>query len=259
MALPQKPWPKVPLWLPIAGLIPTIYAFTLPPAKGFMTPNLARILFFHLPGAFMVTGMPFLLLYFGLRALSSKEVKTKLGWDARNGAITELMLLFSALTLVSGILFSKAQWGDWWSNDPRQTSFLMVSLILIGAVTLRSALKDPERRASASAGFSAFSSLPLFFLIYIYPNLPQVKSVSLHPTGTVRGGLTGPYWIGVLSMFAILLWLTVILYRRRLWLDGRSIERAYETGYSDTDRVPVTGVVQPRAVHPVDGADEAGL
>lgn len=183
----------------------------IPPAKGFPQPDLARIICFHLPCAFVCTGFLFAMCWQGISYLRSK----KFDRDIRCAACTELAFLFACLTMATGILFSRVQWNAWWQWDPRQTSFLLVLLLLGGGLALRSAIGDEIRRARASAAFAAFSLIPSIFLIFVYPRLPGVSS--FHPSETIlTGGFDRNYWTAILSVFVVLCWASIRLYSKRV-------------------------------------------
>lgn len=170
-----------------------------PPAKGFMNPDLARILLWHLPCALLSTIFLFMSGFWAYKTIS-KPIPAN---DARLAASLDLTTVLAILTLLTGSVFSRVQWGAWWSWDPRQTSYLFVALILLGGMALRSGLDEPAKRATASAGYTLVMLVPIAFLTFVYPRLPQVQS--LHPSDTIQqGSLDNHYRIGVLcGMLAI--------------------------------------------------------
>ena len=198
---------KTPLF--VLGCIgAVVYALTAPPGKSFPNPELARILFFHLPCAFVTAGLIVHSAWLGMRYLQKGDH----GFDVRNAAATELALLFAALTMASGIVFSRVQWGAWWSNDPRQTSFLMVLMLCGAGIAIRGGLADQEKAAKAASAYSVATVLPMLFLIFVLPRM----LVSLHPSDTITGGkLDGAYWFGVLYSFALMVWAARFMYVRR--------------------------------------------
>ncbi len=185
-----------------------VYGLTAPPAESFANPDMARILFFHLPCAFVTTGLIVHSAWLGMRFLQTRDH----GFDARNAAATELALLFAALTMASGIVFSRVQWGAWWQNDPRQTSFLMVLLLCGAGVAIRGGLADEQKTAKATAAYSVATVLPMLFLIFVLPRI----LFSFHPSDTlIRGELDGAYWFGVLYGLVLLIWAARYLYVKR--------------------------------------------
>ncbi|MEJ5171374.1 MAG: cytochrome c biogenesis protein CcsA [Fimbriimonadales bacterium] len=197
------------LLLAMAGA--TVASFLAPPAKGFQQPDLARIIFFHLPCAFAATAFLFFGAFAAIRSLSAD----RLLWDARAEAAHGMAAAMAIATMLSGILFSKVQWGAWWQNDPRQTSFLLVLLILGAYFAIRAAFQDPERRARNSAAYSVGSLLPNLFLIFVFPRLPQVSTFHPEVIGK-EGGFDPTYWRTILAVFACLMVVAIWAYRMRV-------------------------------------------
>lgn len=204
----------------------TLWSFYVPDALQFQYPELARMFFFHFPCPMMLTLMLFMGCLFSLfqfveikggKISTAPDMETRRVWDVRAVSALELGLVFAILTLLTGMLFSDVQWGTWWQWDPRQTSFLLATLIYAAYFVVRSAFSDPEKRASNSAAYMLAAILPLLFLIFVYPRLPQVMQASFHPSNTVMGGLLkgGYAWVTWLLM-AFITVLSVWLYRLRV-------------------------------------------
>lgn len=58
---------------------------------------------------------------------------------------------FTALALVSGMLWGKPMWGTYWTWDARLTSELILLFLYLGVVGLRQAIADPRAAARACA------------------------------------------------------------------------------------------------------------
>jgi len=229
----------------------TIGSFYVGPAKGFLEPDLFRIIFFHLPCAFIATVYFFVGAWHSLKTMRSVGV-AQLENDVRATTANEIAMLMSLLTMATGILFSKVQWGGWWAWDPRQTSFLLVLLVYGAYFALRSAYSDEQARARVAAAYSMMSLLPAMFLIFVLPRLVE----SLHPNDTVqKGKMDGEYWIVVLAVFILLMAICVILHRlaiRAGLLEIRSRNGNLETRSDDSS---AARMVRPLAV-PAKDRDE---
>ncbi|MER3496461.1 MAG: hypothetical protein C4320_06560, partial [Armatimonadota bacterium] len=195
----------------------TLWSFLVPDAIGFQRPELARIFFWHFPCPILATGLLALAAYFSLRILRSTGNQERAMWDVRAVAAQELAFMFVLLTLATGILFSKVQWGAWWQNDPRQTSFLLVSLVYLADFVLRGALHDPERRIRQSAAYKLMAFGPAMFLTYVFPRLPQIAQTSFHPsTSIMQGQIHGAYAIIVVLVLVTTATLSAWVYRLRV-------------------------------------------
>ncbi len=58
---------------------------------------------------------------------------------------------FTAVALVTGMLFGKPMWGTYWVWDPRLTSELLLLFLYLGYMGLRSSFDDLQRADRASA------------------------------------------------------------------------------------------------------------
>lgn len=211
---------RASLLLFLAVAAATIGSFLPGDLSTFQSPSLARILIFHLPCALLTPTYLFLAAYLAVRHLATRQPH----WDARLCAANELAFLFGLLTMATGIVFSRVQWGitmrwyefdAWWQRDPRQTSFLFVLLILAAGFALRAGQEDARKKAAASAAYALIALVPVVFLIFVYPRLPTAGG--LHPNDTLaQRQLRADYWYALLGALAALGWLSAILYRLRI-------------------------------------------
>jgi heme exporter protein C len=163
-----------------------VLAFTYPPVA--MRPNYGsgtlepwpefRIFFFHVPAAWIAVLAFAVAMIASIRVLRTRNRRL----DDVAMASSELGFLFCALSLVSGMIWARHEWGAFWNWDPRQNSVLVLLLIYGGYFTLRSAMPDPARRARLAAVYSivAFATVP--FLIFIVPRVLE----SLHPSPIIK-------------------------------------------------------------------------
>ena len=190
-----------------------LWSFGVPELPKFQQPELARILFWHLPCPIIASVLLGVGAYQSWQYLRSNDLKR----DVKAIAALELGMIFSLMTMASGIVFSRAQWGAWWQNDPRQTSFLLVLMIYFAYFVLRGAFQDRMRKAALSAGYALAAVLPAMFLIYVFPYLPQIKEASLHPTGSIMSGqIRGSYAQALTATITLVSLCSIWLFRLRV-------------------------------------------
>jgi len=168
-----------------------------------------KIFYFHVPvaiGSFLIF---FFTAYYGVRFLLTKEKR----YDTRARIATEVTLMFVILTLITGDIWTRFEWGVWWVWEPRLTTYFIMTLLVIAYFVLRSSIEDEERRATYAAvfGIIAFLDAPISFMI------TRLIPSSVHPV-VLRsgGGLTGPQLIAfLLGLFGMLM-VAWVVYQVRL-------------------------------------------
>jgi heme exporter protein C len=101
--------------------------------------------------------------FFAIRFLITKRRE----YDTKGRVAMETTLMFVLLTMITGVLWTKASWGVWWEWEPRLTTYFIMMLLIIAYFVLRNSIEDEERRAVYSAVFAiiAFIDAPISFFI----------------------------------------------------------------------------------------------
>ena len=179
--------------------------------------DLQKIMYVHVPAAWMTMLAPIVILAFGLRYLWKRRDED----DLVAAAATEVATVFAGLTLALGMLWARPTWGVWWTWDARLTSMLVLFLILAGCLALRALIDDRERRAqwSAVVGILGAINVPIVYMsVRWWRTIHQVQS----SPATVDPA----YVIGLrLNAFAFL-FLLIYFIRRRY--EAALIERSAE-------------------------------
>ena len=158
-----------------------------------------RIFFFHVPAAWIAV------LAFAVAMIVSIMVlrRPRERLDDIALASSELGFLFSALALVSGMIWARLEWGAFWNWDPRQNTILILLLIYAGYFTLRSAVPDPLKRTRLAAVYSILAFVTVPFLVFLVPRIMD----SLHPSPIIktgpRSGSMNPRMLQVFFMFLV--------------------------------------------------------
>jgi heme exporter protein C len=120
-----------------------------------------KIFYFHVPVAEASFLVFFFTFWYGLRFLRTRNKE----YDTKARIATEVTLMFVILTMATGVLWTKAEWGAWWVWEPRLTTYFIMTLLVIGYFVLRNSIEDEERRAvyAAAFGMLAFIDAPISF------------------------------------------------------------------------------------------------
>lgn len=153
-----------------AAIIAAIIFF-VPPVKGLG--DLAKIIFFHVPTAWVSVTAFFTSAFYAAKFLRTGEFSC----DELSAKAARLGFIFVLLATISGAIFSKLTWGTFWNWDPRQTTIFVLILIYGAYLTLRAAVSAEKIRAKVSAVYSLLSVLTVPFLVFILPRM----YFSLHP------------------------------------------------------------------------------
>jgi heme exporter protein C len=175
--------------LGLGGLLTTaafVMAFAYAPVAllddGLRSDVSFQIFYFHVPVAeasflvFLVAAV------YSVRFLLTKDRLL----DTKARIAMEVTLLFVALTMVTGDLWTRARWNVWWEWEPRLTTYFLMTLLVVGYFVLRNSVDDDERRATYAAvfGIVAFIDAPISFFI-----TRVMSTSSAHPV--VFGGQSG--------------------------------------------------------------------
>ena len=97
--------------------------------------------------------------------------------DLISNAYVETGLVFATLGLITGSIWAKFTWGDWWTNDPKLNSVAIGMLIYLAYGLVRSSMPDEQQRARISNVYNIFAFVIFMILIWILPRMTD----SLHP------------------------------------------------------------------------------
>lgn len=157
----------------IIFLLVIIFAFTIPVPQIPLLGDKARIIFFHVPTAWLSVLAFMLSMINSILYLS----KRKFIYDIKALSAAEIGFMFCILATITGSVWAKFNWGSFWNWDPRETSIFFLLLIYGAYFALRSAVENPDTRARLASAYSiiAFTTVPFF--VFILPRIVE----SLHP------------------------------------------------------------------------------
>ncbi len=207
-------------WWKILCVILLLYTFTAGflgrvPAKPILNETI-RNLYFHV--AMWFSMMIFLItsVVYAMKYLRT----TNPAFDIYSVEFAKTGIAFGVLGLVTGSIWARYTWGDFWSNDPKQLGAAIALLIYFAYLVLRSSMPDIDKRARISAVYNIFAFAMLFPTIWIIPRLVE----SLHP-----GGMGNPasfsekdidsrmriiFWFGAIPGWALFgTWITTLFIR----------------------------------------------
>jgi len=151
------------------------FATTVPPER--VQGEFAKIMFVHVPSAWLA------FLAFGVTMVGGAiwlVTKTPI-WDRVAAASAEVGVFYTALALLTGMIWGYPVWGTFWDwSDARMMSTAIMFFVYVGYLALRRSIPDPETRARRSAilGIVAFIQVPLvYFSVTLFRTLHQGPTV----------------------------------------------------------------------------------
>ena len=166
-----------------------------------------KIFYFHMPVAIvsfmaLVAGA-----IYGIRFLATRQQR----FDTCSRIAMEISLLFVIFTMITGDLWTRFEWGVWWTWEPRLTTYLILMLIVIAYFVMRNAVDDPERRATFASVISiiALVDVPICFMI------TRLIPSSVHPVVLREGGMSSDMALTVVVAMLGMLLVGFGLYRFR--------------------------------------------
>lgn len=122
-----------------------------------------KIFYFHVP----VAEASFLVLLISAVFSGMFLVKRRQEYDTKARIAMETSLIFVVLTMITGVLWTRASWGVWWEWEPRLTTYFIMMLMMIAYFVLRSSVEEDERRATYAAVFGILAAVnaPISFMI----------------------------------------------------------------------------------------------
>ena len=192
-----------------------------------------RIIFIHVPAAWMSMFIYLVMAFWSIVALS---FNTRLSaMMAQSLAPTGAWMTFIALW--TGSLWGRPTWGTYWAWDARMTSELILLFLYFGVIALRNAIDDPRRadRACGVLTIVGAVNIPIiYFSVQWWNTLHQGASVSLTAAPKMASiMLTGMLVMSFAAWFyaiAAALWRVraIILERERgaAWVDNLRLARA---------------------------------
>ena len=203
-------WPdKVALPALIAGTVLTTAGFLMAflyaaPVNGVLS---QKIFYFHMPVAIVSFVALVFAAYYAVRFLMTREQR----FDTCSRVAMEISLLFVVFTMITGDLWTRFEWGVWWTWEPRLTTYLILMLIVIAYFVMRNAVDDPERRAVYSSVISiiALVDVPICFMI------TRLIPSSIHPVVAREGGMAPDMAATVVVVMIGMMLVAFGLYRLR--------------------------------------------
>ncbi len=165
----------VTLLLTVAA-VATLLAYT--PQEATMG-AIQKIFYLHLPVAISTFLACFVSFIASVGYLAQREA----WWDHLAAASARVSVQLCTVVLLTGMIWGRSAWGQWWTWSPRLTFSLVLWLLYVVYMMVRLSIESSQRRALIAAvyGLIAFLDVPLVWLsTKMMPDI-HPTSISLAP------------------------------------------------------------------------------
>ncbi len=163
-------------WKGLAGLL-LIYAVIVGffiPVPDTMIEESIRNVFYHVGMWFAMFVLLTSSFVFSLRYLVKFDAKEDIA--AVESANTGL--LFGLLGIITGMIWAKNTWGDFWVRDPKLDGAAVGIFIYLAYIILRGSIDDTQKRAKVSAVYNVLAYILWIVFVLV---LPRTANSSIHP------------------------------------------------------------------------------
>jgi heme exporter protein C len=169
--------------------------------------EIQKIFYFHVPTAWLLMLSTLIAGGASLRYLFRGSARA----DAWALASAEIGVLFGLCALVSGPLWGRVAWGKFWTWDARQTTTLLLELLLLAYLLARKYGGPAARKLAAALALFAAADVPLVYLSATWWR-------TLHPTTSVVPKLDASMRpaLYLSLLFLLIVWSLLLAVRLRL-------------------------------------------
>tara|TARA_B100000579_G_scaffold434303_1_gene454852 strand:+ start:399 stop:1163 length:765 start_codon:yes stop_codon:yes gene_type:complete len=177
-----------------------------------------RMLYIHVPSIWIAYGGFALTSISSILFLRRSRRRPDQGrhYDRLAGSAAEVGVVFTAITLITGMLWGKVTWGTYWQWDARLTTTVLLFVTYLGYLALRRLPAEPtvrSRRAAVMALISFINVPIVHYSVDWWRTLHQKASLSVGRRPEITGEM---YWTLLYSMLAVTIlatWLIIHRYR----------------------------------------------
>ncbi len=166
------------IWLTVVAFLAAMIAIFIYVPTEQTEGAVQRIMYFHIPAAWLAFFSFFIVFLSSILFLWKKERE----WDIYALASAEIGVIFCSLVLITGPIWARPIWGVWWMWDARLTSTLILWLIYVSYLMLRAQADAGSMRARLAAvlGIVGFLDIPFIHFSVLWWNSvhPQPKMIS---------------------------------------------------------------------------------
>jgi heme exporter protein C len=177
-----------------------------------------KVFYFHVPSAMMMLLSAFICGIWSILFLIKKRP------EADRVAVTagELVVLFGAMVLVTGMAWARIAWGVWWVWEVRLTSALLLWMIFVGYLLVRKYGGPGSDKLGAAMAIFGMANVPF---VYISVDIWRTMHPKTSVLPTLPASMGNALWFCVVAF--LLVYALVFAARMRLEKQRARVERLF--------------------------------
>ena len=199
-------------WLLVLGLLCVgaglVWGLAFAP-KDYLQGNSYRIIFIHVPSAFLAQSVYIMM---ASAALVTLVWRMKLA-DVFVKAAAPVGLVLTFISLFTGAVWGKPTWGTWWIWDARLTSMLILLFLYGGVIALDRAINDEKSAARAVAVLVLVGVVNIPIIKYSvdwWNTLHQPATFKLTEKPSMPAEMWVPLLLSVIGLYLLFGWLACL-------------------------------------------------
>lgn len=129
-------------------------------------------------------------------------------WDRVALATAEVGTIFATVLNATGSIFSRAEWGPWWTPTPRLISSAVLWFLYVVYLILRSSLTgSKQRRARVCAVFAIIAFLDVPMVLYTARRMEDIHKASFTFDNSWQKGAFIMGMVSTMLLAAMLIWI----------------------------------------------------
>ncbi|MBE9666605.1 cytochrome c biogenesis protein CcsA [Mucilaginibacter boryungensis] len=165
------------MWWKVLAVVLILYTLIggllIPVPAKYILNETIRNLYFHVPMWMAMLSVFVISVFYSIKYLSSGKQED----DLAAVECVNTGMMFYVLGLLTGMLWAKYTWGEYWSGDPKQNSAAIAFLLYCAYLVLRNSIDEEQKRAKIAAIYNIFAFPIMIVLLFVLPRMTD----SLHP------------------------------------------------------------------------------
>jgi len=175
-----------------------------------------NIVYVHVPSAICTALCFVVVLVAGICYLRTGKDQ----WDRLGAASAEVALVLATVLNLTGSIFARSHWGQWWTPSPRLISSAILWFLCVAYLILRTNIQNPRHRARICAvfGIIAFLDVPMVFITARLMTDQHIDNV--HFETSAQSASFGLSILGIAMLAALLIWFRIDILQTKAKLEN---------------------------------------